>query len=375
MFVVACAFIRIAMLPNVSVCFLTYSPDFKKLSPENSVENNQLAFSVAEEHLGISSLIKPTEMEKPDRLALVTYLSLFHELFQDSQPFVPPTSSGNDLEVSSKSATAEATKEAKPSRDVKSTHEKPNLSPKMSDTPIKTPLAEKPVEKLATSSQMCVTSSTVPSTSKKESTSAEKSDASSWMSDNHNSTKQSDKSDKKAEKSDKKADKSGKKSDKLDKKAQKLDKETDKSDKKVDKLDKKETDKSDKKADKLDRKAEKLDKETDKSDKKAARSDKKADKLDKKTGKPDDLSASSKQSDKPGKKSDKSDRKQATSVMKSTKDLETSTAENSATTVEGQTASPGETPSKKKKSKLKFRLFSRRNKKKSLATATPSIER
>lgn len=65
---------------------LLHSPNFDKLRPENSVENNQLAFSLAEEHLAISSLIKPTEMKKPDKLALFTYLSLFYELFEDAEP-------------------------------------------------------------------------------------------------------------------------------------------------------------------------------------------------------------------------------------------------------------------------------------------------
>ena len=40
-----------------------------------------------------------------------------------------------------------------------------------------------------------------------------------------------------------------------------------------------------------------------------------------------------------------------------------------------QVTSPVESPVKKKKTKRKFRLFRRRNKKKSLATATPSVER
>lgn len=56
------------------------------------MENNQLAFSLAEKHLAISSLIKPTEMKKPDKLALFTYLSLFYELYEDAEPVeLPPT--------------------------------------------------------------------------------------------------------------------------------------------------------------------------------------------------------------------------------------------------------------------------------------------
>ena len=68
------------------------SPNFKQLSPLNSISNNQLAFSVAEEHLGINPLLKAEEMARPDRLALLSYLSLFYELFLDAEP-APPTSS------------------------------------------------------------------------------------------------------------------------------------------------------------------------------------------------------------------------------------------------------------------------------------------
>lgn len=69
---------------------ISYSPDFKELSPANAVENNQLAFSIADEELGITSLLKPTEMENPDKLALFTYLSTFYECFFNKEPAEKP---------------------------------------------------------------------------------------------------------------------------------------------------------------------------------------------------------------------------------------------------------------------------------------------
>ena len=66
--------------------FFSLSPNFHELSPKNPVENNKLAFSIAAEQLGITNLIKPTEMKKPDKLALFTYLSLFYELFLNQEP-------------------------------------------------------------------------------------------------------------------------------------------------------------------------------------------------------------------------------------------------------------------------------------------------
>ena len=54
--------------------------------PRTFISNNELAFSLSEEHFGISRLLKPKEMKKPDKLTLLSYLSLFYELFLDMEP-------------------------------------------------------------------------------------------------------------------------------------------------------------------------------------------------------------------------------------------------------------------------------------------------
>ena len=47
------------------------------------MENNSTAFTIAENHYGIQKLLKPSEMDKPDRLALFTYLSNFYAVFKE----------------------------------------------------------------------------------------------------------------------------------------------------------------------------------------------------------------------------------------------------------------------------------------------------
>jgi hypothetical protein len=60
--------------------------DFESLKPENIVENNQLAYTIAEEELGIPALLDPQDMaeyEEPDKFSIVTYVSQFYHLLKD----------------------------------------------------------------------------------------------------------------------------------------------------------------------------------------------------------------------------------------------------------------------------------------------------
>ncbi|XP_022779820.1 F-actin-methionine sulfoxide oxidase MICAL2-like isoform X4 [Stylophora pistillata] len=63
--------------------------DYSSLSPKDQLKNTQLAFDVAEEHLGIPPQISASEMatkEVPDTLMIVSYVSQYHEVFKNETP-------------------------------------------------------------------------------------------------------------------------------------------------------------------------------------------------------------------------------------------------------------------------------------------------
>lgn len=56
---------------------------FDALDPDDAFANNELAFTTAEQHLGIPALLDPQDMveaELLDRLSILTYLSQFYQV-------------------------------------------------------------------------------------------------------------------------------------------------------------------------------------------------------------------------------------------------------------------------------------------------------
>lgn len=63
--------------------------DISSLKKDNIYYNNELAFTIAEKHLGIPSLLDPADMVKyevPDRFSILTYLSQYYRVFSSQEP-------------------------------------------------------------------------------------------------------------------------------------------------------------------------------------------------------------------------------------------------------------------------------------------------
>ncbi|XP_038069575.1 MICAL-like protein 2 isoform X2 [Patiria miniata] len=91
--------------------------DFNSLSKENVRENNQLAFDVAEQELGIPALLDPDDMATmhvPDKLSIMTYVSQYYNYFKDKKPI--KDIGGQKTRMASKRPAGESPLQHKPNK-------------------------------------------------------------------------------------------------------------------------------------------------------------------------------------------------------------------------------------------------------------------
>ncbi|XP_041363251.1 MICAL-like protein 1 isoform X2 [Gigantopelta aegis] len=102
--------------------------DYDSLSKENVFDNNNLAFTVAEQELDIPALLEAADMvamKVPDKLSIITYVSQYHNYFRDKPQLGGPgvksaVSAGNvslKRHTTSPPASAPETKRFTPSKD------------------------------------------------------------------------------------------------------------------------------------------------------------------------------------------------------------------------------------------------------------------
>ena len=103
-------------LHSITLNFRPQLIDYQSLKKENIFENNDLAYKVAEEKLGIPSLLDPQDMldsEIPDKFSIITYVSQFYHLLKDEDNSRSPSLSLKKINAENPFNSVESSPEGK----------------------------------------------------------------------------------------------------------------------------------------------------------------------------------------------------------------------------------------------------------------------
>jgi len=90
---------------------------YDSLKTEDVLKNNELAFKIAEQEMGIPSLLDPQDMvdsDIPDKFSIITYVSQFYHLLKDEDNSRSPSLAIKEMNINSSDSSPQGTPKSVP---------------------------------------------------------------------------------------------------------------------------------------------------------------------------------------------------------------------------------------------------------------------